>query len=249
MYYSRLRHIVWCTFCVAVGLLGATNLGCHSPARTATAVPDTVLRKYHRDAARLALRWAIADSVAATAIYINKEDVEQIFSTLKILYAAETTVRKLEQCGVHTRPEPSMDVLQLCFRRDAKWASGFKNGNYTTENATFNALLSNYNIVIEKYEQINAEEDAVTLRAKEPLNMAALGGQLQTLDGFTQIVALPKHQESSSDIVVKKNIATQNWQLEYHLWDGAAEQIWKYELTQKGKIRSTESSERAPSCR
>jgi hypothetical protein len=203
-------------------------------------IPQSVVRKLKRDAARLALRLeSEKEDLRYQNIYLPQDKVNGIFNILSNIYLSGEMAQSIERCNVHTFPNPSIDHLVLIFNKNVSWATPLRNGITETDNKTINKLLNTYNLVIEKYVNWNDKSDAITIRSKEALNMAALANEFDNIEGVSEIdLGLPK--VGGNDIKMKR--INGGWELDFVLKfgayaDGAGKQhIWKYKALDSGKV-------------
>ncbi len=203
-------------------------------------VPQSVARKLKRDAARLALRIeGDKEDLRYQGIYIPQDKVNGIYNLLTNIYLTGETAQSIEKCNVHTFPNPSIDHLVLVFNKNVTWAAPLRNGITETDNNTINKLLNTYNLVIEKYVNWNDKSDAITIRSKDALNMAALANEFDNVEGVTEVdLGLPK--VGGNDIRMKR--VSGGWEFEFVLRfgaysDGAGKNhIWKYKALDNGKV-------------
>ena len=204
-------------------------------------IPANIARKLRRDAARLALRVeSEKDDLRYQSVGIPKERLNGIYNILANVYAMDEVGKSIEKCNVHTFPNPSIDHLVVIFNKTAAWAEPLRNGANETSSKEINKLLSNYELIIEKYVQWNDKSDAITIRSKEPLNMAALANEFNNISDVTEIdLGLPK--VGGSDIRIKR--IDNAWDVEYVLNFGAyagmssgKQHSWKYKALDNGTV-------------
>lgn len=203
-------------------------------------VPQGIARKLKRDAARLALRLeGEKEDLRYQAVYLPQDKVNGIYNLLTSIYLSGETAQSIEKCNIHTFPNPSIDHLVLVFNKNITWAAPLRNGITETDNKVINKLLNTYNLVIEKYVNWNDKSDAITIRSKDALNMAALANEFDNIEGVTEVdLGLPK--VGGNDIKMKR--INGGWEFDFVLRfgaysDGAGKQhIWKYSATDAGKV-------------
>ena len=203
-------------------------------------IPQPVARKLKRDAARLALRVeSEREDLKYMNVQIPPDRLNGIYNLLAAIYLNGEVGKSIEKCNVHTFPNPSIDHLVLIFDKNVSWAAPLRNGITETDNKTINKLLNSYDLVIEKYVQWNDNQDAVTIRSKDALNMAALANEFESVEGVAEMdLGLPK--VAGNDIRMKRVAA--GWEFDYVLKfgaytnDGGKEHIWKYRADDKGNV-------------
>jgi hypothetical protein len=202
-------------------------------------IPQPIIRKLRRDAARLALRIeSEREDLKFMNVQIPQDRLNGIYNLLAAVYMSETG-KSIEKCNVHTFPNPSIDHLVLIFDKNISWATPLRNGVTETDNKAINKLLNSYDLVIDKYVNWNDNQDAVTIRSKDALNMAALANEFENVDGISEIdLGLPK--VNGNDIRMKR--IGNGWELDYVLRFGAyantggKEHVWKYRADDKGVV-------------
>lgn len=203
-------------------------------------IPQNIARKFKRDAARLALRLeGEKEDLRYQNVYLPQDKVNGIYNLLVSIYLSGETAQSIEKCNVHTFPNPSIDHLVLIFNKNVSWAAPLRNGITETDNKTINKLLNTYNLVIEKYVNWNDKSDAITIRSRDALNMAALAQEFDNIEGITETdLGLPK--VGGNDIRMKR--ISGGWEFEFVLRfgaysDGAGKNhIWKYKALDNGKV-------------
>ena len=196
-------------------------------------------RKFKRDAARLALRMeADREDLRYQNIVIPPGNVQSIYNALTNIYQKDETAQSIAKCNVHTFPNPSIDHFKVIFDKNVDWAVPLRQGISETDSDEINDLLDEFNLVISKHVQWNSTQDAITIRSKAPLNMAALANEFYNIDGVAEIdLGIPKI--AGSDIKIKR--ISQGWELEYILKFGSfvdkgKQHVWKYKVTDSGEV-------------
>jgi len=203
-------------------------------------IPKRLIRKFRRDAARLALRMeAKEEDLRYQNILIPQDNIENIYHLLTSIYLTDETAKSIAKCNIHTFPNPSIDHIVLIFNRDVKWAAPLRDGISDTESPEINTLLDDYDLIIDKHVQWNDTQDAITIRSKEPLNMAALANEFYNVEGV-QSVDLGVPEMGGNDINVKR--VASGWEVEYILRFGSyvagkgKMHFWKYKVLDDGKV-------------
>jgi hypothetical protein len=203
-------------------------------------IPKKLTRKFHRDAARLVLRIeSKKEDLRYQNVVIQKDNVEGIYNILTNIYKNDETAKSIANCNVHTFPNPSIDHLVLIFDRNVEWAQPLRDGISETNSIEINELLDDYDLIIDKHVQWNDTQDAITIRSKEPLNMAALANDFYNIEGVSAIdLGIPK--VGGNDINMKR--ISKGWEVEYVLRFGSyisgkgKIHIWKYRALDDGTI-------------
>ncbi len=206
-----------------------------------TTISKTLKRKFLRDAARLALRMeAKMEELRYQNITIPRDNVENIYKVLTDIYLKDEKAQAIARCKIHTFPNPSIDHFVIVFNKDIDWAEPLQMGINETTSEEFNDLLEEYDLIIEKHVQWSDTQDAITIRSKEPLNMAALANEFYNIDGIVEIdLGIPKI--GGNDINIKR--IENGWEVEYILRFGSyisgkgKMHIWKYEALDNGSIK------------
>jgi hypothetical protein len=208
-------------------------------------IPKSLQRKFRRDAARLALRLeAEKEDLRYLSVGIPQPTIDMIYKMLTKIYQQEETAKSIAKCNVHTFPNPSIDQLVIIYERDIAWAAPLRDGISETESPEINDLLDEYELIIEKHVPWNDTEDALTIRSKAPLNMAALANEFQDIEGVVDIdLGVPK--VAGNDIALNRIQGA--WEIQYILKFGAIakkgkKHIWKYHVLDTGVIKFIEES-------
>ncbi len=208
--------------------------------KTNQEIPKKLIRKFRRDAARLALRIeSKKDDLRYQNVVIPKDNIEGIYNILTGIYLNDETAKSIANCNVHTFPNPSIDHLILIFERNVEWATPLREGISETSSIEINDLLDDYDLIIEKHVQWNDSQDAITIRSKEPLNMAALANEFYNVEGVSAIdLGIP--EIGGNDI--NMNRISNGWEVEYILRFGeyisgnGKIHIWKYRALDNGTV-------------
>lgn len=209
-------------------------------------VPMRLTRKFKRDAARLALRLeASKEDLRYQNIVIPKSNVENIYEILTNIYVKNETAQSISKCNVHTFPNPSIDHLVIIFDREIEWAEPLLDGISETDSDEFNALLEDYDLIIDKHVQWDDENDAITLRSREPLNMSALANEFYNIEGVKSIdLGIPKI--GGNDINIQR--INEGWEVQYILRFGSyisgkgKVHIWTYNAMDDGNVHFVNES-------
>lgn len=204
-------------------------------------LPKEIARKMRRDAARLALRLeSDKDDLRYLSAYIPKGNSEQIFNALAGIYLGDATAQKLEKCNLHTFPNPSIDHCVIIYDKNVAWARPLAQGINETNSPRINELLDKYNLVIEKHVNWTDAQDAITIRSRDPLNMAAVANEFNNIEGVAEFdLGIPKIL--GNDITVRRSSV--GWDLDYILRFGSwstgkgKQHVWKYRVSDGGKIQ------------
>lgn len=208
-----------------------------------SALSTSLERQFRRDAARLALRLAMdrGDDPRYLPIAIGREQINNIYYLLTTIYHADETAKSIARCNVHTFPNPSIDNIIIIYKRNVDWAAPLRQGITETTNKTLNDLLDKYDLAIEKHVQWNESNDAITIRSKEPLNMAALAEKFNDVQGVVQVdLGVPKFGGNDIRLVRVQN----GWELDFVLQIGggavggnnAKQHGWKYRVSDAGQV-------------
>ena len=204
-------------------------------------IPARLDRKFRRDAARLALRNSLAQTAAA-GTGIDRTQAALFYEVLTTLYREQATARAIASCNVHTFPRPSIDHLVLVFERDIDWAAPFAESLLRTGNDDLNALLDDHDLIIEKHLVWDDALDAITIRAKEPMNIGALVDDFADIDGVERIdLGVP--EVIGNDIAIERS--NNRWEVTYLLRFGALtgtpkEHHWIFAYEDNGRVQLLE---------
>ncbi|MFT4664655.1 MAG: hypothetical protein ACI8YQ_002294 [Polaribacter sp.] len=206
-----------------------------------TNIPKSLQRKFKRDAARLALRMeAKKEDLRYQSIFIPRENMESIYSVLSNIYLQDETAQSIAKCNVHTFPNPSIDHVVVTFERSIEWAAPLRDGISETDSEEINTLLEEYDLIIEKHVQWNDTEDAITIRSKEPLNMAAIANEFYNVEGVKSIdLGIPNVGGNDINIFRKQDA----WEVQYVLRFGSyitgegKIHIWTYQVSDDQQVK------------
>lgn len=213
--------------------------------REPTELPKRLVRKFKRDAARLALRLdASQEDLRYQNIYIPKDNVESIYDVLSKIYLEDDLAQSLAQCNVHTFPNPSIDHFKIIFTSDIEWAEPLRMGVTETDSRAINDLLDEYDLVLENHEKWTDTEDVIIVRSKEPMNMAALANEFYNIEGVVEIdLGIPEVE--GNDIKIERQPS--GWKVEYILKFGASfvpgegkQHVWTYLVADNGEVQFVE---------
>jgi hypothetical protein len=197
-------------------------------------LPSSLDRQLRRDAARLALRLeAEKEDVRFLPVTISRDNINSIFRAISNVYTTDETGKSIARCNIHTFPNPSIDHLVVIYRRDAPWAAPLRQGITETTNKELNQILDQYDLAIERSMQWNDTQDAMTLRSKEPLNMAALADRFREIPGVMQ-TDLSSPKLGGNDIKARR--VQGSWEIDFILSIGGNKQhIWKFRVLDNGQ--------------
>ena len=210
-------------------------------AKTQNTLSKRLSRKFLRDAARLSLRLeAKKEDLRYQNILIPKDNIQSIYEVLTNIYLNDETAKSIASCNVHTFPNPSIDHLVIIFNRNVDWAEPLRDGISETNSEEINELLDEYDLIIEKHVQWDDSQDALTIRSKQPLNMAALSNEFYNIDGINTIdLGIP--EIGGNDINIQR--IQGGWEVDYVLRFGSyisgegSLHMWKYHSLDDGTIK------------
>jgi len=240
-----LKNLMLFSFCwVSISLFAQSPNVLLAKGNTNVKAPSVELsrkleRKFKRDAARLALRMeADKEELRYQNIIISPGNVESIYQALVTVYQNDETAQSIAKCNVHTFPNPSIDHFNVIFDKNVDWATPLRQGVSETDSDEINELLDEYNLVISKHVQWNSTQDAITIRSKKPLNMAALSNEFYNIEGVAEIdLGVPSI--AGNDIKIER--MEKGWELEYILQfgsyvDDGKKHVWKYRVSDEGEV-------------
>ncbi len=203
-------------------------------------LPKDIARKFQRDAARLSLRLgAGGEDFRYLSPFIQKESIDLIFNALANVYLGNERAKGIERCNVHTFPNPSIDLLVVIYQKNIGWAKPLEQGLSETNSPAINDLLDKYKLVIEKHVNWTDHQDAITIRARSPINMAAIANEISNVEGVDDIdLGIPKVM--GNDIVARR--IPGGWELDFVLRFGSwssgkgKAHVWKFRVTDAGKV-------------
>ncbi len=206
---------------------------------SATPLSRNLDRKLKRDAARMALRLNDGEDLRFQSIRIPSGELDGIYKALVGMHNADENVRSIFRCNVHTRANPSIDHMLIIFDRNIEWAAPLRAGRHETTSITLNDLLYDHDLIIEKHVQWNDTHDAISIRSKNPLNMAALANEFNNIEGV-QSVDLGLSKDVGNNITATRVSA--GWRFVFTLSFGSLQEkgekthTWQYEYSDSGKL-------------
>jgi hypothetical protein len=221
-------HLLWA---ILFASFAATSVN----AQAKPPIPSSLDRQFKRDAARLALRLdAEKEDIRYLPIAISRDNINGLYKALCYIYQNEEAGKALAKCNVHTFPNPSIDHLVVIYKKNVDWAAPLRQGITETNNKELNQLLDKYDLAIERSMQWNDTQDAITLRSKEPLNMAALADKFRDIQGVVQ-TDLGSTKLGGNDIKAKR--IGGGWEIDYVLSINASQQhTWKFKALDNGQV-------------
>jgi hypothetical protein len=203
-------------------------------------IPASIDRQFKRDAARMALRMDMEKEDARyLPVSISRENINSLYKALTNIYLNDETGKSVARCNIHTFPNPSIDHIVIIYKRNVDWAKPLTQGVNETTSPEINKLLDQYDLVIEKHVQWNDTQDAITLRSKEPLNIAAVANQFESINGIVQVdLGLPKF--GGNDVKAKRIAG--GWEIDFIYAFGATaggngkQHIWKFKALDNGQV-------------
>ena len=196
-------------------------------------------RKLRRDAARLALRSGDGEDLRFQSIRIPSGEMAEIYEALVAMHKGDEGVRSIFRCNVHTRADPSIDHMLIKYDRDVEWAAPPREGRHETTSITLNDLLYEHDLVIEKHLQWDDELDAISVRSRNPLNMAALANEFNNIVGVEE-VDLGINKGVGNDIAATRVAGA--WRFEFTLSFGSLAEkgekthTWQYQCSDAGAV-------------
>jgi hypothetical protein len=226
-------------FLIAVSLASLTHaqsppLAGRTNVPNKSGLPTSLDRQLRRDAARLALRLeGEKEDVRFLPVVISRDNINGIYKAIYNIYTTDEAGKSIARCNIHTFPNPSIDHLVVIYRRDAPWAAPLRQGITETTNKDLNQLLDQYDLAIERSMQWNDTQDAMTLRSKEPLNMAALADRFRDIGGVMQ-TDLSSPKLGGNDIKARR--VQGGWEIDFVLSiSGNKQHTWKFKATDSGQ--------------
>ncbi len=152
------------------------------------AIGKRLENKFRRDAARLVLRMdAEQEDLRYGDISIGQSRIDRIYDILTKIYQQDETARSVSKCNVHTFPNVSIDYFVVVYKKDTPWAAPLKDDIAETNSALFNRLLEQHGLSIVEHQKWTDTQDAVTIRSRKPLNIAALASEFRNIEGVEDI--------------------------------------------------------------
>ncbi len=238
--HKPILYVMACLICFSAGIQAQPLAVKTATNNSKSAVPASIDRQFKRDAARMALRLDTdKEDARYLPVAISRDNINSLYKALTNIYINDETGKSIARCNIHTFPNPSIDHVVIIYKRSADWAAPLSQGVSETTNKEFNRLLDQYDLAIEKHVQWNDTQDALTLRSKEPLNMAALAGQFDNIAGVVQVdLSLPKF--GGNDIKAKR--ISGGWEIDFiYSFSATAgsngkQHVWKFKALDNGQV-------------
>ncbi|MEM9885056.1 MAG: hypothetical protein AAF849_04125 [Bacteroidota bacterium] len=199
-------------------------------------LPTDLRYAFRVDAARLSLR-AEQDLDNQNA-RVPSADFNLYYRLLTSIYASDDLAKEIAACGIHSANSISVDYVELIYDKKVSWANPLQEGIASIDHPAVNRLMEKYDLIIQSHRQISPREDAIIIRAAEPLNMSALTNTFYDLEGISK-VDLGTNKKLSSDIQISPS--DDGWDVHYLLYfeeDGVPQQhIWVYHVNKKWEIK------------
>ena len=209
-------------------------------------LPRHIDRKFKKDATRLALRLeAQYEDFRYLNTEIPPENIRLIYNSLKNIYLKSDKAKSLANCNIHTFPDPPIERLVVIFEDGKIWSDASLASIEHSEYHSFNQLLSDFDLVIEKHFQWNGTQDAITVRARKPMNMAAVADQLNQFEGIESIdLGIPKTKGNN----ILLNRTSDGWEFEFilrfgnYLTGNGQSHHWKFLAGDDDSVKFLEES-------
>lgn len=198
---------------------------------------------YRRDAVRIALRLIDKEQRIAQQSVDVPEDLR------KAIYNALVAVRLSElpqidtiavKYNIRTFQNPETDFITLIFEHDAEWAKPIKQfRSDTTANPSINALMRRYSLNITKLANLDDERAGLVLKAKEPINMAALARLFFLEQGIGSIEQMQTFGDGND---ITMDLDAEGWIITYSVKFGDClttckkKYEWKFRVSMGGKV-------------
>ena len=174
-------------------------------------------KKYYKDAVRLALRLSSENkNYHALKAEVPSQLVSSIYNALVAVHlnGSEGAHAVTKTHKMHTFPDPNVDRFFVVYEKKASWAKPLRLGNLETGSEKVNKLLEKYGLVIDRNSEWDEENNALHIRAKEPLNITPLANDFKRIDGVI-LVDLLQPDGEGNDIEIKE--IENGWQIDYVL--------------------------------
>jgi hypothetical protein len=193
-----------------------------------------VKHAFEIDAARLALR--NMGNLDQVSIALEPKQWQIYYDLLINIYQQDELSKDLVDCGMHTSTDPSVDYIELIYRRDIEWAKPIQEGVTSTNEPVINRLMEEYNLLIQSNSATDYEHDALVIRAARPLNMSALINELQQVEGISSINLVRPSATVRTDIKVEQ--IKSGWKVIYSLeYGNNGYHSWSYYVPNTGRVK------------
>lgn len=186
------------------------------------------------DAARLALR--SLGNLEQASVVLQPKQWQIYYDLLVNIYQQDELSRELVDCGMHTTSNPSVDYIELIYRRDSEWAKPLQEGVTSTNEPIITSLMEEYNLLIQSNSATDYEHDALVIRAARPLNISALLDELRQVEGVSSINLVRPSASVRTDIQVEP--IKDGWKVIYLLeYSNDRSHSWSYYVTKNRRVK------------
>lgn len=208
-----------------------------------TTLPRLVSVRYQEDAQRLALRWLQAEEAPGLhEIALPADLVESLFRALARVYNATDLPARdsvVALYDIHTFPRPDMVRLVLSVDSTAEWPRAWLAGHRLTGNSVVDALMTEWDLRLDRYDDLTYFDDAAQLSATVPLNTFALAARFEAIEGV--ISAGPAGWGGDGDDIIAEG-TPDVWLLDYSVGFGdcpsgcIARHYWTFRVHDDGVV-------------
>ena len=198
-------------------------------------IPIELKYAFRVDAARLSIR--TEEDLSSQSVRISPTQSNLYYRILTAIYESDEIGKEIAACGIHTSKNLSVDYAELVYNRGMDWAKPLQEGIASTDHPVINRLMEEYDLIIQSYRQLDAQNNALVIRAAEPINMAALSNLLSEVEGVVK-VNLGTDLKSTSDIQIAP--ISDGWDVSYLLYfeeNGIKQQHrWIFHVNEKWEV-------------
>ncbi|MDI1353486.1 MAG: T9SS type A sorting domain-containing protein [bacterium] len=146
---------------------------------------DSIVKKYNKDAARMAVRHAYrVNSTYVDSINVDRALRKRYLGALLAVYnATALTIRDtlIDTLRIHTDLNPELNVLNVKATPTLNWMQQLQSSSNPTSNATVNYLFNRYSMQFNYY--LSSLYDMVIFSTDSNVNMQAMANVFMTLPG------------------------------------------------------------------
>jgi len=234
--YTKLIALLALVFSIlpySIGSIGAQDLKYNVAALT---MDSNAIREYKKDAARLALGYVLnGRSPISIGLDIPQDIQDSLFNALTAIHnSSDPYAKKASTMGIHTKPKPNyIDRIVVDCTPDAPLTKYLRSGGTSTANPEINALLDQYKLEIDNY---NNEENSFDISAPIPINMCKLAIILSKLDDGIEYTEVPEADEPNHNIEASHK-GNDIWIITFTKEENDTQEKWSFKVDDNEQVQ------------
>lgn len=157
------------------------------PALPATAIPDSLVRRYWNDAGILAVRHlATQDSLHKQPVEIPVDLLHEIYNALGAIHGSSNAGRDsaIVKYRIHAFPSPNTRFISVYVDTTYAWTTGWRNGRRATGIAEIDSMLRQHDLELISFSRyFGLQMFGANFRSTRPLNIAGLRPRFEAVEG------------------------------------------------------------------